>query len=170
MQGLSCHVDQGESTWPAHPWTLQRGPLAFIYSGPVSQPCFPDPRGTGLAHSPSSGHSHRLCFSSTRWCVLLCKRPTHRTGHRPPREEGPGVVTWASGKGRRFLQESGGLSAVSQPRFRLSPQLSSGFCLRRTRRPPSPATACGKRWASSSPLDTAGSCASAPSSTSSWAS
>ncbi|XP_010841990.1 PREDICTED: protein unc-93 homolog A [Bison bison bison] len=34
----------GDSTRPAHLWTLQRGPLALIYSGPVSQPCFPDPR------------------------------------------------------------------------------------------------------------------------------
>lgn len=40
----------------------------------------------------------------------------------------------------------------------------------RTRRPPSPTTASGRRWASSSPSGTAPSCASASSSTSSWAS
>lgn len=102
--------------------------------------------------------------------VLLCERPAHRTGYRPHREtllisrqEGPGVGTWASGKRQRSPPES-------QPRFRLCLQLSSGFCLRRTRRPPSPTTASGKPWASSSPSDTARSCASASNCTSSWAS
>ncbi|KAM9679431.1 protein unc-93 homolog A isoform 4-T5 [Dama dama] len=77
--------------------------------------------------------------------VLLCERPAHRTGYRPHRET---LLT---------SRQQG-------------PGLSSGFCLRRTRRPPSPTTASGKPWASSSPSDTARSCASASNCTSSWAS
>lgn len=115
VQGLSCHVDQGDSTRPAHLWTLQRGPLALIYSGPVSQPCFPDPRGTGLAHGPSGGDSPLLCFSSTRWCFLRSKRPTHRTGHRPQREsllisrqEGPGWLPGPRGSSSVFCRNQEG--------------------------------------------------------------
>lgn len=62
VQGLSRRVERGDSTQLAHPWTLQRGPLALIYSGPISQSCFPDLRGTGLVHGPSGGHSHTFSF------------------------------------------------------------------------------------------------------------
>lgn len=62
VQGLSRRVERGGQHTAGPPVDPAEGPLALIYSGPISQSCFPDLRGTGLVHGPSGGHSHPFSF------------------------------------------------------------------------------------------------------------
>ncbi|XP_012514747.1 PREDICTED: protein unc-93 homolog A isoform X4 [Propithecus coquereli] len=109
-----------------------------------------------------------ICFSATNsLCSLLYGRISRHTGR---------IALYALGLlGTSLVQpptqsaEQGQGSPVR--RGMLEPgELSTACYLRRTRRPPSPATACGKRWDSSLPLGTARSSASTSSSMSSWGS